>query len=694
MSAKHKELSNFIWQIADLLRGPYRPPQYERVMLPLTVLRRFDCVLESTKESVLAKKEELEAKDRDEQVIESKLKRVAGHRFYNTSPLTFEKLKGAPDQINHDLQAYIDGFSKNVRDIFQHFDFSKEIEKMHEANVLYLIVSKFCDVDLHPNEVPSHQMGLLFEDLIRRFNEQANETAGDHFTPREVIQLMVDILFEPDDDLLTKPHIVREILDPACGTGGMLAEAKSHLRSLNKNAKLYVYGQDFNPRAYAIAASDLLMKETGKSNDDPMRSRIELGDSLTNDQFEDKTFDYFLANPPFGVDWKKQRSEIEKEHEEEGFDGRFGAGTPRVNDGSFLFLQHMISKFEPYDPEAKKYGSRLAIVFSGSPLFTGVAGSSESNIRRWIIENDWLEAIIALPEQMFYNTGIGTYIWVLSNRKEDERKGKIQLIDARDRWEPLERSLGDKRRRLSDDDIRAVVREYGTFIESDTAKIFDNEDFGFTRVYVERPLRLRFQITAQRMSNFLDAYPEHLDDIQAIEEELGRDEYTNWNAVWERCAAVLKDRGSSWRKRARTTFRDVFTEVDEECAPVIDTKKKLKNGESVSQKERNEGWFMHDAADFGLGFENPHKVKYESNTDLKDYEYVPLKDDVDRFFEEEVLPYVSDAWMDRSKDKIGYEINFTRHFYDYDPPRDLSEIDAELNMLEGKIAKMLREVTV
>lgn len=693
MSSKHKKLSNFIWEIADLLRGPYRPPQYERVMLPMTVLRRFDCVLEPTKEQVLAKKEELDDEGKEQKVIDQKLKNITGYRFYNTSELTFEKLKSAPDHLDQDLQQYIDGFSKNVRDIFQHFEFTKEIEKMNEANVLYLIVSKFCDVDLHPRKVDSIEMGLLFENLIRRFNELANEEAGDYFTPREVIQLMVEILFEPDDDILTQSRIVREMLDPACGTGGMLAEAQKHLRRLNKSAELYVYGQDYNKRAYATAASDLLMKETDQS-------KIELGDSLKDDQFEGKTFDYFLANPPFGVNWKKQRSEVEKEHEEEGFDGRFGAGTPRVSDGSFLFLQHMISKFEPYEPENKKYGSRLGIVFSGSPLFTGVAGSGESKIRRWIIENDWLEAIIALPEHIFYNTGIGTYVWVLSNRKPDEREGKIQLIDARDRWEELEQNLGDKRRRLGDDDIEAVVKDYGAFEENDTSKIFDNEDFGFTRVYVERPLRLRFHITTKRKANFLDAYPELLDDVEAIDDELGRDEYENWNEVWRRCRKVLKERGSSWRKKTRSTFRDVFTDIDEDCAPVIDKRKKLENGEPVSQEERNEGWFVLDPDDtetLPLGFEVPSgrcKVTFESNTDLKDYEYVPLKDDVHRFFEEEVLPYVPDAWMNREKDKIGYEINFTRHFYEYDPPRDVDEIDAELKMLEDKIADMLQEVTV
>lgn len=425
--ADHHQLSNFIWQIADLLRGPYRPPQYERVMLPMTVLRRFDCVLAPSKSKVLGEYDKWKDRLKDE-ALDSMLNKASGQRFHNRSPLDFEKLKGDPDNIDKHLISYIESFSKNVRDIFEKFEFANEVERMREANILYLVVSKFCDVDLHPGtddvpKVDSIAMGLLFEDLIRRFNEAANETAGDHFTPREVIRLMVDILFDPDDDILTKPGIVRKLLDPACGTGGMLAEAQNYLRrEYNSEANLWVFGQDFNPRAYAIAASDLLMK--GNKN-----SAIRFGDSLIDDQYPDERFDYLLANPPFGVDWKKQQKEVKREHEKQGFAGRFGAGLPRINDGALLFLQHMISKFEPYQPTQNKFGSRLAIVFNGSPLFTGGAGSGESEIRRWIIENDWLEAIIALPEQMFYNTGIGTYLWIVTNRKQSHRKGKIQLIE-------------------------------------------------------------------------------------------------------------------------------------------------------------------------------------------------------------------------------------------------------------------------
>src|SRR5438034_2642243 len=451
----HNYFANLIWQIADLLRGPYRPPQYERVMLPMTVLRRFDCVLAPTKAKVLAEYAKRKGGRLNDEALDSLLNKAASQRFHNHSALNFEKLKGDPDNIEKHLVDYIKRFSSNVRTIFEFFEFENEIEKMREANILYLVVSKFCDVDLHPDTVPNEQMGLIFENLIRRFNELANETAGDHFTPREVIRLMVNILFINDDDLLATPGTVRKLLDPAWRTGGMLAEAQNYLREHHAAARLYVYGQDYNKRAFATAASDMLIKQVDHNGG---CDNVRFGDSFTDDQFAGETFDYLLANPPFGVDWKRQQKEIQREHDKLGFTGRFGAGLPRVNDGSLLFLQHMIAKFEPVRPAEHKHGSRLAIVFSGSPLFTGGAGSGESDIRKWIIENDWLEAIVALPEQMFYNTGIGTYVWIVTNRKDRRRKGKIHLVDARDFWtaggsEESKRSLGDKRRHMSNADI-------------------------------------------------------------------------------------------------------------------------------------------------------------------------------------------------------------------------------------------------
>jgi type I restriction enzyme M protein len=515
-------------------------------------------------------------------------------------------------------------------------------------------------------------MGLVFEDLIRRFNETANETAGDHFTPREVIRLMVDILFDPDDNILTK-SVICKLLDPTCGTGGMLAEAQNYLRENNKEAQLWVFGQDFNPRAYAIAASDLLMKENEKSS-------IQFGDSLIDDKYEDETFDYFLANPPFGVDWKKQQKEVKLEHEKLGFARRFGAGLPRVNDGSLLFLQHQISKFELYQPENNKNGSRLAIVFNGSPLFTGGAGSGESEIRKWIIESDWLEAIIALPEQMFYNTGIGTYIWIVTNRKQKQRQGKIQLIDARHRWQPMRRSLGDKRRYMGEEDIAIVVREYGEFVETETSKIFENEDFGYNRVPIERPLRLLYQMDLDRKSRFLDAVPHLLDDVQAIDRELGREPRPDWSEFDELMTDLLKRRSSRWKKAEQKLFRDVFTEREPEAKPVI-LKERKATGEPNA---RVWGWFPVS----GKKIER----MYEADSKLRDAENVNLQDEIVRYFLEEVEPHVSDAWADGENIRSAYEINFNRYFYKYNPPRPLAEIDADIKQIEEERIRLLREI--
>ena len=658
--ANHQEHINLIWQIADLLRGPYRPPQYERVMLPMTVLRRFDCVLESTKEAVLSRYETLKDKF-DGEALDSMLDKTAKQRFHNHSPLTFEKLRGAPDTIKQDLVSYIHGFSANVRRIFDYFEFEKEIEKMEEANILYLVVSRFSTVDLHPSRVDNVQMGLIFENLIRRFNELANETAGDHFTPREVIRLMVSLLFINDDALLSVRGTVRRMLDPACGTGGMLAEAQDYLKSHHAEARLYAYGQDYNKRAFATAASDMLIKEVSHNG---MGENIKYGDSLIDDQFPGATFDYLIANPPFGVDWKKQQSEITREHEKRGYAGRFGAGLPRVNDGALLFLQHMIAKFEPVDEAKQKYGSRLAVVFSGSPLFTGGAGSGESNIRRWIIENDWLEAVVALPEQMFYNTGIGTYVWIVTNRKEKARKGQIQLVDARDQYIPMRRSLGDKRRKIGEgeagepDQIGDIVRLCGRFAPGDKSKLFDNADFGYTRVTVERPLRLRYQMTLFDKSRFLDACPWLLDDVQTIDKTLGREPFLDWNEVDKKIRAILKTNDSKWRATEHKLFRDVFTAKDPKAEKVL-----------------------------------KGKAEFEADPDLRDFENISLTDDIDDYFAREVLPHLPDAWMDRTKDKVGYEINFNRHFYTYKPPRDLATIDAELKEAEAEILRLLNQVT-
>lgn len=665
--ASHSDLANLIWQIADLLRGPYRPPQYERVMLPLVVLRRFDCVLADTKPKVVAEFERRQGGKLKDDALDRILNKASGHRFHNRSSMTFQTLIGDTPNLAGHLQAYISGFSANVRRIFEFFEFTNEIEKMNEANILYLVLKKFLDVDLHPNKVKNEQMGLVFENLIRRFNELANETAGDHFTPREVIHLMVDLLFIEDDELLRQPGTVRTMLDPACGTGGMLAEAQSYMRRHNAKARLYVYGQDYNKRAFATAASDMLMKQVDHNGGG---ENVQFGDTFTEDRFEGKQFDYLIANPPFGVDWKKQQKEIQRESEKLGMMGRFGAGLPRVNDGSLLFLQHMISKFVDVDPMSQKYGSRAAIVFSGSPLFTGGAGGGESDIRKWIIEKDWLEAIVALPEQMFYNTGIGTYIWIVTNRKGRKRKGKIQLVDARETWIPMRRAQGDKRRKIGEgkalegddradepDQITDIVRRYGRFAANELSKIFDNADFGYTRVTVEQPLRLRYQMTLEDKARFLDAAPYLLDDIEAIDRALGREPHLDWSAVWANIEKVLKKVGSRWKTSEEKLFRSVFTVKDPAAVP-------LKKG-SV----------------------------FEADADLRDFENVPLKEDIDAYFNREVLPHIPDAWMDRAKNRVGYEINFNRHFYKFTPPRKLAEIDAELKKAEDEILRLLREVT-
>jgi type I restriction enzyme M protein len=677
-----QDLSNFIWSVADLLRGPYRPPQYERVMLPMTVLRRFDCVLEPTKAKVVRRHEQIkEGKNKN---LDPILNTVAGDGkdlgFHNHSKIDFQILKGDPDHVGRHLQNYIDGFSANVQKIFERFDFTKEIEKLEESNRLYAVVSKFAEIDLHPRYLDNITMGLVFEDLIRRFNESANETAGDHFTPREVIRLMVNLILEPDEHILTTGGVIATICDPACGTGGMLSEAQNWIREHNESARVIAFGQDYNPRSYAVAASDLLIK--GHKD-----SRVEFGNTLTEDRYSGERFDYLLANPPFGVDWKEEQKILSKCANFRGYSGKL----PRVNDGALLFLLHMIGHFEEVNPAEKKHGSRCAIVFNGSPLFTGGAGSGESDIRRWIIERDMLEAIVALPDQMFYNTGIGTFIWVVTNRKEKKRRGKIQLIDARERWSPMRRSLGDKRRYLTDETIAALTKEHGKFGESETSKLFDNTDFGYRRVTIERPVRLRFQITREAKASFLDACSEQLDAIEAIEATLGPEAMDDWNEVEADVQRVLRAEGVKWTAREKKLFREAFTTIESTAQPVIASEKKA----SADDPGPDYGSFPHPDKKSAL------HVRYEPDSKLRDAENVPLKENIQAYFLREVRPFVADAWIDADSTdeqdgrigKVGYEINFNRVFFKYQPPRPLKVIDAELDAVEKRILKLLREVT-
>jgi type I restriction enzyme M protein len=658
----------FIWSVADLLRGDYKQSEYGRVILPLVVLRRLDCVLEPTKAAVLKRKAELEGRIQN---LEPVLQAASGQQFFNTSPLDFRRLLDDPANIAENLHSYIGGFSLSARDVIDKFDFNTHIARLERANLLYLVVSRFAEIDLHPEKVSNLEMGYLYEELIRRFSELSNETAGEHFTPREVIRLMVNLLFIEDEDVLTKPGIVKTMYDPACGTGGMLSVAEDHLRSLNPQARLEVFGQELNAETYAICRSDMMLKGQDAS-------RIFWGNSFSEDGVPDGRFDYMLANPPFGVEWKKVEDVIRGEAETKGFTGRFGAGLPRINDGSFLFLQHMISKMKP----AAEGGSRLAIVFNGSPLFTGAAGSGESEIRRWIIENDWLEAVVALPDQLFYNTGILTYFWIVTNRKSPNRRGKVQLVDARTYFTKMRKSLGNKRHELSPQQIETVTRLYGDFAEGEQVKIFPNEAFGYMRITVERPLRLRWEVTDETIGAVKFQKPvQKLDPAIRLE-------------LLEALAGHLGAKAASGRELAKTL-------ASKPASPLLPPPAEKTVYEALAV--RDEQAPMVTDREGGL----------VADPDLRDYESVVLPglsttflpDPTDRlktleyrtavgdYMRTEVLPFVPDSWVDMDKTKIGYEIPLTRHFYEYVPPRPLAEIDTEIKALEAEIQSLVTEVT-
>jgi type I restriction enzyme M protein len=660
---------SFIWSVADLLRGPYKPNQYKDVMLPMTVLRRLDCVLEPTKEKVLAKYKTM--KGGKVKNLEPILNRAAGQTFHNTSKFTFEKLKGDPTNIAANLTQYIKRFSSRAGDIIEHFGFEDQIAKLDTADRLYLVVSKFAEIDLHPNKVPNVEMGYIFEELIRKFNEASNEEAGDHFTPREVIRLMVDLVFAPDDATLTVPGIIKTVFDPAAGTGGMLSVSEDYVRELNPDARLEVFGQDYNPQSYAICGSDMMIK--GQSLDN-----IAFGDSFTKDRFAGDSFDYMLANPPFGVEWKPQKGFIDKEHDEQGFAGRFGAGLPRINDGALLFLLHMISKMK----DTKDGGTRLAIVFNGSPLFTGAAESGESNIRRWIIENDWLEAIVALPDQLFYNTGISTYLWIVTNRKEPGRRGKVQLVNGTTFFKKMSKSLGNKRHEVCDDQRGDITRLYGDFIECEFVKIFDNEDFGYHRITVERPLKLNFAVTDERLERLtalkafqnLATSKKRKNKAAALAEiEAGK---TLQQEILTALESIKSDELILNREAFTDTLKGTFKAAGAKVPPA------LFNAILGALSERDE------AADVCTD----KKGNPQPDPELRDYENIPLKEDIETYFEREVLPHVPDAWIDESKTKVGYEINFTKYFYQYKPLRSLEEIKADILELELDTQGLLEEV--
>lgn len=783
MTTNFSQTAAYIWSLADLLRGDFKQSQYGRVILPFTILRRLECVLESAKPKVLAEVERLKGdRGMEEGAREKFLLRAAGESFYNTSPMDLSKL-GSSD-IKSNLLTYVDCFSRDAREIFEHFRFEEFIAKLDEANLLYKVVQKVSKTDLSPKAISNHDMGLVFEELIRRFAESSNETAGEHFTPRDIVRLTTSLVFMEDNDALTEPGIIRTIYDPTAGTGGFLSSGMEYVHELNPNAVMRAFGQELNPESYAICKGDMLIKGQDVS-------RIKLGNTLSEDQLETDRFDYMLSNPPFGVDWKKVEKEIKDEHRLKGYSGRFGPGLPRVSDGSLLFLLHLLSKMREFDPkDPDQSGGRIGIILNGSPLFTGGARSGESEIRRHILESDLLEAIVALPTDMFYNTGIATYIWVLSNKKDPERRGKVQLINAVHLYQKMRKSLGSKRQEVGDDAIALITRTFGRFeavepyrldpegaeangktgrgrpsstkkkAEKKTfgSKIFESHEFGYRRITVERPLRLSVQFTDERIAELRfakgplnavmrriyelfgkswlrdptgDSYG-HLAEVEAevralikadfnnlkekqvkdllapktwkgqrsllnkalrLQTEIGRGQCDDFNEFEGRFKEALQKTGIKLDAKERKQLLDAVSWTHAEAEPVI---KKVLRAKADP---------MYGAFEY-----RGQIVQFQPDSGLRDHEDVPLTAETARgenvnavneaYFKKEVAPHVEDAWIDPSKCDprdgqigfVGYEIPFNRHFYQYEPPRDLAEIDADLDGLSAEIMEMLREV--
>lgn len=770
-----KKNSDLIWDVANLLRGPYLPAQYRRVMIPLTVLRRLDCVLEVDIDKVKVEYDKLFQQYKDEdnrtEIIEKIIFKRFKHKFFNTSGFTFEKLKGDPDNLASNLNKYIAGFSTRAREILEKFRFDQEIEHLEDANRLFQVFDEIAGVDFHPNKIDSLEMGYIFEDLVRRFNEQANQEAGDHYTPREVVKLIVNLLFTGEEAIHTAGNLIK-IYDPACGTGGILSESEKEIIAQNDKAKVQLFGQEYNPESYAICGSDLMIKGEEADNitfGDTLGTGISRDDRVDGDGHPNMKFDYMAANPPFGVEWKPEKDYVTNEHEKFGFNGRFGAGLPRINDGALLFLQHMMSKMQNppaqyplhRESEEAENGSRIAIVFNGSPLFTGDAASGESNIRRHIIENDMLEAIVALPDQLFYNTGISTYIWIVTNRKTDgsnnthDRRGKVQLINGTDFAWKMKKSLGDKRKKIGEgpsdsnknepDHISMLTQIYADFNNKETrtladintnvelpkkkardmnkvvtvSKIFDNQDFGYLKITVERPLRLNFTINQERITAFTESsYFESLaiskkrKNIAGIKLEVteGQAKQAELMAVLESLlpefenAEVVKNR-DQFEAKIKPAFVDAGIKFDAAL------RKALLSPDSLGEKDPTAEECTNSKGDF------------EPDGDLRDTENVPLPKDIalplplsyenkglnkgkvdktklldlvkahcEQYLTEEVLPYRPDAWIDHSKLKLGYQIPFARHFYEYEEPRELTDIEADIKGLEQEIIGMLSEV--
>ncbi|HHQ4518093.1 TPA: type I restriction-modification system subunit M [Aeromonas veronii] len=651
MTTNISSLANLIWSVADLLRGDFKQSQYGRIILPFTVLRRLECVLAPTRDKVLATAESTKALP--ELARHKLLLNAAGQSFYNTAKLTLDNL--GEKQIGDNLDAYVRGFSREAFEVFEHFNFAASIDLLEDADLLYKVVRNFANVDLSPETVDNYHMGLVFEELIRKFAESSNETAGEHFTPRDIVRLTTSLVFAADDEALTTAGVVRTIYDPTAGTGGFLSCGMEYLHELNPAARLATFGQELNPESFAICKADMLIKGQDISN-------IKLGNTLSDDQLPLNKFDYCLSNPPFGVDWKKVEKQVRDEHLLKGHSGRFGAGLPRVSDGSLLFLQHLIAKMKPE-------GSRIGIILNGSPLFTGGAGSGESEIRRYILEHDLLDTLVALPTDMFYNTGIATYIWVLSNHKPAERKGKVLLINASDLHSPMRKSLGSKRKQLSDEAIEQIVRLASRFEASPIAKIFPTTAFGYRRLTIERPLKLAF-------------YPQDAERLANLTADKG---WTKLDGTLQSAILTALGQFAEVKLLSRDKFKKQLAKLLGEVKLPAPAFKLLVN--HLAEED--------DAAEVCKAKGEP-----EANPDLRDNENVPLGEDIHEYLKREVLPHVPDAWIDTSKTDpldgqigiVGYEIPFNRHFYQYQPPRELAAIDADLDAVAKEIMQLLAEV--
>ena len=699
----HSQIVSFIWGVADLIRDTFKRGKYQDVILPLTVLRRLDCVLAPTKEDVLQRQAELRGRGLED--LHNQLCRSSGLAFYNTSRYDFERLLADAPNVAANLRNCIAGFSQNMREVLERFDFDNTISKLDEAGLLFQAMERFGGVDLHPDLIDNAAMGTIFEELIRRFNEALNENPGEHFTPRDVVHLMVALMLAGDEDSLAGQGIVRTVYDPCCGSGGMLMIAKEHVTlgprengnlltgPVNPDAEIHLFGQEVNPETWAVSKSDLFMKDpTGRDADN-----IAFGTTLSNDRHAARTFDYLIAHPPYGKDWKRDEQAVRSEHER-GAAGRFGPGLPRISDGQLLFLLHMRSRAK----EPKAGGSRIAIIMNGSPLFTGDAGSGESEIRRHIFENDLLEALIALPEQLFYNTGIATYVWLLTNRKTQTRRGQVQLIDASSFWTPMPRSLGDKRRQIPPDKAGDIIRILRGFRDGETrlvdkdgkreeavvSRVFATSHFGFRRVTVERPLRLNFQAGPER--------------IARLEQERA---FLNLTKSKKRGYAA--DQEAAQGRRLQESILDLLNSLPDTVVSdrrafkgVLDDAAK-RAGTKLSAPVRKAVLSVLSERDENAAICRDRDGQPEPDPELRDTERVPLAEDVGAFFEREVHPHVPDAWIDESKrdhkDKqvgiVGYEINFNRYFYRYAPPRPLADIEADIQDIEADIVRMLRDVT-